>query len=271
VKRPRTKRTARRQGSLVVVGTGIKAHFHISPEAVAAIKYADKVFYLVSDNLMERWLRKLRPTAKSLANCYADGKERFDSYSEMIRIVLDELRSGLRICVAFYGHPGVGVYPSHEIVGIARAEGFEAEMQASISAEDCLFADLGFDPLNNGCQSFEATDFLMHKRVFDPRCHLVLWQVGVIGNTHFRASGIYDLRCLDLLQDVLLHHYPPNHELVLYYSAMISLARPSVVTIRLRNLAKSRFHGGYTMYIRPLEQTVPDSRVLRRLGLSMNA
>lgn len=256
-----------RKGSLVIVGTGIKARFQFSPEAAAALKYADKVFYLVSDSLTERWLHKLRPTAQSLGYCYAEGKERSDSYSEMIGIVLGELRKGLRVCVAFYGHPGVGVYPSHEAVRIARAEGFEAEMQPGISAEDCLFADLHIDPISSGCQSFEATDFLMHKRIFDPRCHLVLWQVGVIGNTHFAESGMYDLQCLDTLQDVLLAHYPRNHELVLYYSATISLARPSILKVRLKMLSKSKFHGGYTLYVPPLQQTVPDRDMLERLGL----
>ena len=47
-------------------------------------------------------------------------------------------------------------------------EGFNAQMLAGISAEDCLFADLGLDPGKNGCQSFEATDFLIRRRQFEP-------------------------------------------------------------------------------------------------------
>jgi hypothetical protein len=37
-------------------------------------------------------------------------------------------------------------------------DGFDAVMLPGISAEDCLFADLGIDPGMIGCQSFEATD-----------------------------------------------------------------------------------------------------------------
>jgi hypothetical protein len=35
-------------------------------------------------------------------------------------------------------------------------------MLPAISAEDCLFADLGVDPADHGCPSYEATDFLVH-------------------------------------------------------------------------------------------------------------
>ena len=54
----------------------------------------------------------------------------------------------------------VFVQPSHESIAIARLEGFSARMLPGISAEDCLFADIGLDPGKDGCQSFEATDFL---------------------------------------------------------------------------------------------------------------
>ena len=54
-------------------------------------------------------------------------------------------------------------------------------MIAGISAEDCLFADLGFDPASTGCLTFEATDFLIHNRRVDPTCLVILWQIGVVG------------------------------------------------------------------------------------------
>jgi precorrin-2 methylase len=60
------------------------------------------------------------------------------------------VREGLNVCAAFYGHPGVFVYASHQSIRLARAEGFEAQMLPGISAEDCVFADLGIDPENMG-------------------------------------------------------------------------------------------------------------------------
>ena len=37
-------------------------------------------------------------------------------------------------------------------------------MLPAISAEDCLFADVGIDPAMTGCQSYEATDFMINGR-----------------------------------------------------------------------------------------------------------
>jgi hypothetical protein len=103
----------------------------------------------------------------------------------MSELTLKYLREGLNVCVVYYGHPGVFVMPSHDSIRQARAAGFEAIMLPGISAEDCLFADLGIDPGRIGCQSFEATDFLVNRRKFDTSSHLILWQIGVIGDLSY--------------------------------------------------------------------------------------
>src|SRR6185503_14601145 len=125
------------------------------------------------------------------------------TYEEMIQRILECVRDGNLTCLACYGHPGVFVYPSHESIRRARAEGYPARMLPGISAEDCLFADLGVDPGTIGCQSYEATDFLMNSRIVDPSSNLVLWQIGVLGDATFRAGG-YDRSALPLLVERLL-------------------------------------------------------------------
>jgi hypothetical protein len=54
------------------------------------------------------------------------------------------------LCVALYGHPGVFACVGHEAIERARAEGIDAQMLPGISAEDCLFAELGVDPAVGG-------------------------------------------------------------------------------------------------------------------------
>lgn len=41
----------------------------------------------------------------------------------MIERILQSVRSGGMTCAIFYGHPGVFVYPAHEAIRRARAEG----------------------------------------------------------------------------------------------------------------------------------------------------
>ena len=90
---------------------------------------------------------------------------------------------------AFYGHPGVFVRPSHEAIARARAEGHQARMLPAVSAEDCLFADLGVDPATHGCASFDATTFLARPRPVDSSAGLVLWQVAAVRESRAVPAG----------------------------------------------------------------------------------
>ena len=63
-------------------------------------------------------------------------------------------------------------------------------MLPGISAEDCLFADLGVDPAEAGCQSYEATRFLERRPAIEPRAALILWQIGVVGSANHSAEPV---------------------------------------------------------------------------------
>src|SRR5215471_3670764 len=200
-----------KRGMLAVVGTGISTIGQMTIEAIAWIANADKVLYIVGDPVAETLIQHLNPDgAESLDHFYAVGKPRVTTYNEMIERILECVREGNRTCLACYGHPGVFVYPSHESVRRARAEGYEARMYPGISSEDCMFADLGFDSGASGCQSFEAIDFLVNRRQIDPRCAVVLWQIGVLGDVTFK-QGAYDTSAMPLLVERLRSIYPPMH------------------------------------------------------------
>ena len=137
----------------------------------------------------------------------------------MVERVLSCVRSGLRTCFAAYGHPGVFAYPTHEAVRRARAEGYPARMLPGVSAEDCLFADLGVDPAACGCQSYEATDFLLNGRAVDTSAAVILWQVGLVGDPGYNRNG-YDIAALPLLVERLCRFYPPAHLAYIYDAAV---------------------------------------------------
>jgi len=256
-----------RNGSLTVVGTGHLIAGQATPEALQSIKTAKKFFYLVGDPATAYWLETLNPTAETLENSFRIGRNRMDSYLEMVERVLAPVRKGLRVTVAFYGHPGVFVFPSHEAVRRARSEGFAATMLPGISAEDCLFADLGVDPGQQGCQSFEATDFILRKRKFDARSPLILWQVGGIGVTTFRSKHLWSRAGLRLLTSVLRKTYPAEHEVIVYEAAQYPVCPPIIQPVPLSQLPKARVSIISTLYVPPREMARPDRRMLARLGL----
>src|SRR5882724_7124983 len=106
----------REAGSLVVVGTGIKSISHVTLEAEAHIRQAEKLFYLVADSVTEHWVQELNPTSESLYRFYGFEKDRSITYEEMINCLITAVQAGKKVCCALYGHPSVFAYPGREAV-----------------------------------------------------------------------------------------------------------------------------------------------------------
>lgn len=250
---------------MTVVGTGIKLAVHVTPEARAAIENADELLYLVPDAVSMKWLEGLNLRARSLDRFYELGRARSETYAAMVEEILASVRRGLRVCAAFYGHPGIFVDPSHEAIRRARLEGFSAKMLPGISAEDCLIADLGIDPGDTGCQSYEATSFLIHRQQVETSALLVLWQLGVVGTLASlpapEGSG------LAVLTDYLSEFYPGDHETIVYEASPYVVAAPIVRRVSLNRLAETEVPALATLIVPPAEPPLLDVTMLDRLGL----
>jgi uncharacterized protein YabN with tetrapyrrole methylase and pyrophosphatase domain len=258
----------RRGGSLSAVGIGIRAPAQTTLEASSRIERADKVFSLVADPIAEFWIQSLNANTESLGPLYAVGKPRRETYAEMVKRILDAVRADLRVCAVSYGHPGVAAYPLHESVRRARAEGFPAEMLAGVSAEDCLFADLGVDPVAGGCCSYEATDFLVHGRTFDPAGNLVLWQVGVIAEPGFkREDRAWNPAGVAVLTEKLLEVYPRDHEVVVYEAPRLPVCDAIVERVPLARLPRAHVTPMSTLFVPPMMKAEVDETIVRRLRI----
>jgi hypothetical protein len=139
-------------------------------------------------------------------------------------------------------------------------------MVPGISAEDCLFADLGVDPASEGCQSFDATDFLVYRREFDPTCSLILWQISVIGETSYKLTAC-NMGGLRLLIDALQQYYEPTHETVVYEAAGYAASEPRTERVPLAKLADAAVTPASTLYVPSLPRRPPDLEIARRLGI----
>ena len=224
-----------RPGSLVCVGTGMTLGSHITPLARSHIEQADVVFVAVSDGIVEQWIEGMNADVRSLQPYYREGKSRLETYREMVEAMLAEVRAGKKVVGAFYGHPGVFAWPPHKAIQDARREGFRAHMEAGVSAEDCLYADLGIDPGEVGCQHFEASQLLFYERRIDPTAWLILWQVGVAGDlslARFSTGAEYRR----LLVEVLLREYPARHVVTVYRAVTLPNQRPRMEQVALEDL-----------------------------------
>lgn len=252
-------------GNLAVVGLGMMLGAHLSPRSRSHIDQADVIFALVSDPLVELWVQEMRPDMRSLQPYYREGKVRLDSYREMVEAMLVEVRAGRRVCGIFYGHPGVFAMVPHKAVAGARAEGFEAVMEPGISAEDCLYADLGIDPGSYGCAHFEASQFMFCKRRVDPSAYLVLWQIGIAGDRSLSrfATGADYRR---LLVELLAGDYPPEHEVIAYEAATLPIVAPRLERMRLADIVDADLRLQTTLVIPPSQPMQRNQQMLDRLA-----
>jgi uncharacterized protein YabN with tetrapyrrole methylase and pyrophosphatase domain len=240
-------------GSLIVVGIGIRAGVQLTAEAADALERADRVLFLAAEPVADGVIRRIDAQARSLCHLYEPGVERQRVYDAMVEEIMAPVRSGLSVCAAFYGHPGVFGTPGHTAVRQARAEGFEARMLPGISAEDCLFADLGIDPGTSGCQSYEATDFLRRRPAVDTEALLLLWQVSVLGRLDSVEEP--DLTQLPLLAARLLDLYPPDHDVIAYEASAYPIGEPDVRHVALAALAGAELPDMATLVLGPVQST----------------
>jgi len=237
------------KGSLIVIGTGIRTVGQLTIEAIAWMRIADALLYVVGDPIAEDVMQRLNPKgAVSMAGYYKEGQQRIHAYHAMVDHILRSVRGGARTVAAFYGHPGVFAYPSHESIRRARREGFDARMLPAVSSEDCLFADLGVDPAIGGCQSYEASDFMMNAPVIDASTQLVLWQIGTLGDWTYKRFR-YDTKAMPLLVQRLAQFYPLSHQVVVYEAPMFVGTQPMMARIPLQWLSEFPITAAMTLYV----------------------
>jgi tetrapyrrole (corrin/porphyrin) methylase-like protein len=239
----------------------------VTPEAAAAIERADEVLYLVTDPLTAAWLDRAHPRSRSLHGHYEPGKDRAETYAEIVDELLAPMRAGRNVCAVFYGHPGVFVRPGHEAIRRAREEGFPARMLPAVSALDCLFADLAIDPAVTGLASFEATEFVVHRRRPDTAATLVLWQIGVIGELGYATEP--SRANLAVLAEHLGRSYPAEHETIVYEASPYPLvADPFVLRVPLRGLPDADVPLLATLVVPPSRTPRRDRATMARLGIT---
>ncbi|QJE73391.1 hypothetical protein HHL28_10060 [Aerophototrophica crusticola] len=260
-----------RLGSLTVVGTGIRAVSHLTQEAIGHIRDADAVFYSVPDGITAAYIRDLNPNATNLSVLYGEDKRRSVTYVQMAEVILRAVRQGKTVVAVFYGHPGYFVNPARRALTIARKEGHATAMLPGISSTDCLFADLRIDPSFQGCQILEATDYLLRDRPLVTSGHVVLLQVGSVGDAYFSYGGFKNSKRAVLFER-LIETYGPDHPCVHYVGATFPGTDPQVTRRPLGAYRDPKvlagIHYACSLYIPPKETLAIDPAMAEKLGLS---
>lgn len=251
-------------GRLTCVGTGMTMASHLTPLSKSYIEQADVVYSLMSHGAVHAWLQTMNPNIVSLQQYYQEGRNRKDSYRDMVEAMLTSVREGKNVVGAFYGHPGVFAYVPHKAIEIAKSEGYQAHMEPGISAEDCLVADLGIDPGKYGCIQFETTQLMHYQRQLDPTAYLILWQIGIAGDLSLSQFSTNQKR-LSLLVELLSEHYPEDHPVILYEARTLPIGEPRINTVLLRDLPNAELSMHTTAVLKPSKKLQTNPAMTDRL------
>ncbi|MCL1123510.1 SAM-dependent methyltransferase [Shewanella surugensis] len=261
---------SKQQGSLVCVGTGLNLAGQITVLSQSYIEHAEVVFTLMPDGFAERWVGRLNKDVRSLQPFYAqkgEVKNRRETYAQMVAAIVTQVYLGKKVVCALYGHPGVFACVGHMAVEQLQREGYRAQMEPGVSAEACLWADLGVDPASSGHQSFEASQFMYYQHAVSAAAYLVLWQIGLAGEhtlTKFHTTSDK----LQVLVELLQQWYPLEHEIIIYEAATLPIQSPRIETLRLKDLPNARLTDISTLCIPPSEKLTLNHQALTQLGIS---
>jgi len=203
--------------------------------------------------------------ARSLQPFYQEGISRAISYNNMVNAILTEVQKNKKVVGVFYGHPGVFACVPHLVIKQAKEDGYYALMEAGISAEDCLYADLNIDPGECGCTQFEASQFMLFKRKIDPSAYLILWQISIAGDTSLAKFSTGTKQRL-ILVELLAQTYPLDHNIIIYEAPTLPINSMRKETITLKELVNATLNQQSTLVIPPSEKMVTNKKVLRQLS-----
>ena len=255
----------RQCGSLTIVGLGYRPAQHVTPEAAVHLRRADRLFFLANDDHSRRWLEAIHPKSACLNDCCQVGQPGLQASLAMVEQLLAPARAGQRVCAAFPGHPLLYAHTALLALEQARAEGLKTSVVPGVSVEDCLFADLGIDPATHGWQMYEATDFLVFRRRFDPRSSMALLNVGAIGLKNYQKVHPSAQKGLGVLTEVLLETYPAEHEVVLYEISPYPICEPRMDRLPLAHLTEATLRFNTTVFLPALPGEVWNQDALKEL------
>jgi len=247
--------TEKKKGRLVCVGPGMILGAHLTERCRNHIKGADLV-YMSCHPAVEEWLATINPNAVSLQGLYEEGKHRRETYNQMHQLIMQSVREGKNVVGCFYGHPGVFAQVPHWVIKTATEEGYPAHMEPGISAEDCLYADMGIDPGRVGSQHFEASQVLFYERVIDSSAYLFLWQIALAGDRTI-AKRVSTVEERQQLVDVLLNDYPADHQVAVYECPFIMLDKPRIEWLPLVEIPTYDLNPVSTLVVPPARKMQP--------------
>ena len=239
-----------------IISSGIRSIHDLTLEARNVLSDSDIVFYLFSDLFSINYIRSISKKSVNLKQFYKSNKKLNETYQNIVDVVMSAASNSVNVSVIFYGHAGVFCKPSHEIKRRAILNNLKFRFLPGISAEDCMVADLGYDP-GEGSQVFEASSLLFNQQKLDVNIHNVIYQIGVIEKEEQTYNLHTKYQYLNDFFNYLLSFYPETHLVTNYIASPFYFQTSTIHTFFLKDGFKienlEKISGNSTLYIPPIQ------------------
>ncbi|HHT0602619.1 TPA: SAM-dependent methyltransferase, partial [Legionella anisa] len=117
-----------------------------------------------------------------------------------------------------------------------------------------------------GIQSFDATEYLLYDRSVDTSSHVVVYQIGMVGNLGLPTNTV-NLEAINFIKHKLINLYKNGKKAIIYEAALYPGTHPKITEFELEQLDRQELTTLSTLYIPPDENLrVPSSDALRLLN-----
>ncbi|MEM9146585.1 MAG: SAM-dependent methyltransferase [Pseudomonadota bacterium] len=252
-----------------ILGLGIQTVDHATRETERILSTCTEVLFVDTGIATEQWLKTLCPRVTPLfGESYRPGSHRLSAYHHMAARVVEAAMQRPPVAFAMQGHPLVGVTAPRLIHQLANALELSVETHPGISSLDCLFVELGLDPMLGGLQIVEATDLLLRRRPLDPTVPALIAQIGAVESVLYNRRVSRPDRYRRFLAH-MLQLYPQPHGV----SALFTAPHPLVPSERLDfalgdiGAMAERLHPGHTLFVPPIaDRPVVDLTLLEDMA-----
>jgi uncharacterized protein YabN with tetrapyrrole methylase and pyrophosphatase domain len=255
---------------LTIAGLGIQGVNQITQEAIAAIRWANKVAYVPADvEALAKLFETLDITgAENLLPLYRDDDVDSDNYKRILKKVISLCKQHKKVTLLMPGNPRVGASYVQWLESCKERLGLELRVLPGVSSFAAMANDLKRDPLERGSAIVDANRLLLFGYQMEPAMDYYIYHVCSVGTSRIHMAEPSKENRLELLQSHLLKFYKASHPVTLIESAQTNSVQSFVVQATLGTLKTLLpvLKFGTTLFVPAAAPSKIDEKYLSLLG-----
>lgn len=202
--------------TISIIGRGIDPAKHLSIEGIEALRLAEVIVGIESENHFWKELQKKYGIQEVLAldDLYKNDDKDLINYNRFVNYILDLSKKYNNIALLVAGHPRVGV-TFIELLKKQVQENIEIKVIDGISSFDTLLSYIGLDPLEQGTVLLDANRLLLFQYKLECALSYFIYHVCSIGNSKTNFLNPSQNNRIDLFKNYLLNYYEKSKKVFL--------------------------------------------------------